>query len=183
MLFLPKPEKDGKPKPRTVSPKKNPKHKKPKTKANVETQESVELDENVMNALKGLRARAYSAFQFESALEAYAESCRKDLQTRTSKENRAERLGFYAAKHAGVTNGVGSFAEFMRYSWEARAEDRNRVEMSALTEKGRVKLIRMMKKLFGIELEIGAVPSWASASDRAKIVRGCLLYTSPSPRD
>ncbi len=171
-LFLPKPEKDGKPKPRTVSPKKNPKHKKPKTKANVETQESVELDENVMNALKGLRARAYSAFQFESALEAYAESCRKDLQTRTSKETRAERLGFYAAKHAGVTNGVGSFAEFVRYSWEARAEDRNRVEMSALTEKGRVKLIRMMKKLFGIELEIGAVPSWASAADRAKIVRG-----------
>ena len=124
------------------------------------------VDEKVVSALQGIRERALTPYQFSAALDAYARSCAPDLKTRTTAENRADRLGFFGMSHAGVLSDPDSgFDVYTRNRYMVQSSPANRAPIGALSEAQRSKMASALGKIFvGTEVQIGGpVPEWASA--------------------
>lgn len=133
------------------------------------------VDENVVKALQGIRERALTPYQFSAALDAYARSCAPDLRTRTTAENRADRLGFFGISHAGVLSDPDSgFDVYTRDRYMVQSSPFYRAPISALSEAQRSKMASMMGKIFaGTEVQIGGpVPEWASAGAKIAAENG-----------
>ncbi|MBR5621907.1 MAG: hypothetical protein IKW49_01830 [Opitutales bacterium] len=133
------------------------------------------VDENVVKALQGIRERALTPYQFSAALDAYARSCAPDLRTRTTAENRADRLGFFGISHAGVLSDPDSgFDVYTRDRYMVQSSPVYRAPIFALSEAQRSKMASMLGKIFvGTEVQIGGpVPEWASAGAKIAAENG-----------
>ena len=131
-----------------------------------------QVDAATVDALKGMAGRCTSAFEFLSVLDAYADSCAKDLKTRTTAQTKAARVTYYGLQHAGVlANPTGGYANVIRFAYSGGIAARTRA--AALTEAQKSRMGKMFARAFpGVEVQFGGVPEWASAESRRAIEDG-----------